>query len=319
MKAIRGIHHVTAYASDPQSNYEFMTDVLGVRFVRQTLLYMPGQPIYHLYYGDRNGTPGTVMTYFPGVDMPEGRVGKGDISSIGFTIPEGSVSYWTDRLQDLGIQSAVTERFEETAISFTDPDGLPIELVTGESDVEPWEESDVPAEHGVRGIHNVAVTSADPAGTYDALETMGWERLGRHEAQLAADRVRYVPTESADHGKYVDVVIQPNSPSAEKGIGMFVHVAFRVANEYVQDEWSETLRANGFETTSRKYRQEFRSMYLTEPGGATFEYATDGPGFTEHEAIEELGGELQVSEVLREALDVPVEELKEQLPPFEPQ
>lgn len=318
MKAIDGIHHVTAYAEDPQENYEFMTEVLGLRFVRQTLLYMPGQPIYHLYYGDREGTPGTVLTYFPGVDMPPGRVGKGDISAIGFTIPEGSVSYWTDRLRGHDIDTDVSERFDETAISFTDPDGLPIELVTGDSDVEPWEESDVPAEHGIRGIHNVSVTSADPAGTYDVLETMEWERLGRHEGALGPDRVRYMPSDPAGHGRYLDVVIQPNSPSAEKGIGMFVHVAFRVANEWVQDQWSEHLRANRFETTGRKYRQEFRSMYLTEPGGATFEYATDGPGFTEHEGLDELGEELQVPEPLQEAVDVPIDELKAELPEFHP-
>lgn len=318
MKAIAGIHHVTAYAEDPQENYEFMTDVLGLRFVRQTLLYMPGQPIYHLYYGDGAGTPGTVLTYFPGVDMPPGRVGKGDISSIGFTIPEGSVDYWTTRLADHDVDATVTERFDETVIGFEDPDGLPIELVTGESDIEPWDGADVPVEHGVRGIHDVGVTSADPFGTYDVLETMEWERQGRYDAPMGGDRVRYAPTEPAGHGTYVDVVIQPNAPSAAKGIGMFVHLAFRVADESSQDEWSETLRDNRFETTGRKYRQEFRSMYLTEPGGATFEYATDGPGFTEHEDLDALGEELQVPEPLREAVDVPVEELKAELPPFDP-
>jgi len=318
MKAIDGIHHVTAYASDPQRNYDFMTDVLGLRFVRQTLLYMPGQPIYHLYYGDRQGTPGTVLTYFPGVDMPEGQVGKGDISSIGFTIPRGSVDYWTGRLEEHDIATEVTERFDETAISFTDPDGLPLELVTGDSDIDPWTEADVPAKHGIRGIHDVAVTSADPAGTFDVLETMGWERLGRYDAPMSGDRIRFTPSEPAGHGRYLDVVVQPNLPSARKGIGMFVHVAFRVANEWVQQEWSETLRENGYVTTSRKYRQEFRSMYLTEPGGATFEYATDGPGFTEHEDLAELGGELQIPKTLREAIDVPVEELKQELPEFEP-
>lgn len=318
MRTIDGVHHVTAYASDPQENYEFVTGVLGLRFVRQTLLYLPGQPVYHLYYGDRTGTPGTVLTYFPGADVPEGRVGKGDVGAVAFTIPEGSVEYWADRLAANDVEARVSGRFDETVVSFTDPDGLPIELVTGTSDVEPWDGADVPTEHGIRGIHGVSVNSADPAGTFDVLETMGWVRVGRHDPPMSGDRVRYAPADPAGHGRFLDVLVTPNRPRARKGVGAFVHVAFRVANEWEQDAWSDELRDAGYVTTGRKYRQEFRSVYLTEPGGATFEYATDGPGFTEHETVEDLGGELQVPGPLREAVDVPIEELTAALPPFEP-
>lgn len=317
MTPINGLHHITAYASDPQQNYDFMTEILGLRFVRQTLLYMPGQAIYHLYYGDEEGKPGTVLTYFPREDLPAGRTGQGQISSCAFVIPPDSVDYWIDRFDDLGVNHRVSERFDETVISFSDPDGLPLELVTGETDIAPWDESDVPVEHGIRGVHSVALNSHDPAGTFDTLETMGWERLDRAESPEGA-RIRYVPSEPADRGQHVDVLVHPNTAPWSHGTGTFVHVAFRVADEESQAEWRDHFAENDLIATGTKYRQEFRSMYLTEPGGSTLEFATDGPGFTEHEEVEALGEELQVPEPLREMVDVPIRELKDQLPEFNP-
>lgn len=314
---INGLHHVTAYASNPQDNYDFMTNVLGLRFCRQTLLYVPGQPIYHLYYGDREGNPGTVLTYFPRPNLQEGRIGQGQISACAFTIPEGSIEYWTERLDNLDVPYRTEERFDETAILLSDPDGLPLELVTGESDIEPWTEGGVPSEHGIRGLHSVGLNSHDPAGTFHALETMEWERVGRDESPEGA-RIRYSPSEPADRGHYVDVLVHPNTAPWSHGTGTFVHVAFRVPDEQSQDEWRERFAEEDLIATGTKYRQEFRSMYFTEPGGATFEFATDGPGFTAHEDVEELGETLQVPEPLREMVDVPIAELKEQLPPFDP-
>ncbi len=317
MDPIRGLHHVTAYASDPQENYEFVTEVLGLRFCRQTLLYMPGQPIYHLYYGDEAGHPGTVLTYFPQPDMEPGQPGQGQFSTCSFTIPEESVDYWLDRLESFDIPTQVEERFDETAIGFSDPDGLPLELVTGESDIDPWEGGDVPAEHGIRGMHGVALESQVPAETFETLETMGWERVGRHEDTGGA-RIRYQPGEPADRGRYVDVLVHPNQAPWQVGTGTIVHVAFRVTDEDDQDEWREYLEEHDRIATERKYRQEFRSQYFNDPSGATFEMATDGPGFTAHEDLDSLGEELQIPEPLRDMYGEEVEELKEQLPPFEP-
>lgn len=314
---INGLHHVTAYASDPQENYDFMTEVLGLRLCRQTLLYAPGQSIYHLYYGNQKGQPGTVLTYFPKPNLEPGRVGQGQISSCAFTIPEDSIAYWRSRLDEHEVPYRMAERFDETAILLSDPDGLPLELVTGESDIEPWTGADVPGEHGIRGLHSVGLNSHDPAGTFRTLEAMEWERVGRDESPAGA-RIRYTPIERAGHGHFVDVLVQPNTPPWSHGTGTFVHVAFRVPDEEAQEAWRERFAEHDLIATGTKYRQEFRSMYLTEPGGSTFEFATDGPGFTEHEDIDELGNTLQIPEPLREMVDVPIKELKNQLPPFEP-
>lgn len=310
MGEIRRLHHVTAFASDPQENLDFFTDVIGLRFVKRTVRFDIPEEIYHLYYGDEAGTAGSIVTYFPVTDMNEGLVGKGQISATGLVIPEGSVDYWIDRFEEHGVEYTTEERFGETAIGFTDPDGTPFELVTGESDIEPWEDGPVPAEHGVRGLHSVTVHSNDPAGTFRALETMEWTRVGRADYPQAGDHVRYQAPGDGTGANFVDVLIRPNAPQGIQGTGTFLHVAFDAGEKWEQKEWSERFRDEGLITTSRKDRDYFWSMYFAEPGGVTFEFATEGPGVTLDESVEELGSELKVPDWL----DVDVSEIDEQLP-----
>lgn len=314
MAIIDGIHHVTSFCNDPQENYEFFTEVLGLRFVKRTVRFDVPEKIYHLYYGDEEGTPGTVVTFFPMINMPmeEGMNGKGHMSSTGLTIPEGSVDYWTDRFDEYDVEYALNERFGERAIQFTGPDGVPFELVTGESEIEPWDGGDVPTEYGIRGMYNVTIHSADPQGTFDVLETMGWDRVGRADHSQRGDRVRYEAPGDAPCATKVDVLIRPNAPGYVQGIGTYLHVAFSVENDWEQEEISNILRENGYITTSQKDRDYFHSQYITEPGGATFEYATKGPGFGIDENVEEYGEELRVPDWL----DVDVERIDEMLPPL---
>ena len=316
MAKVDGIHHVTAFCDEPQVNYDFFTNVLGLRFIKRTVRFDVPEKIYHLYYGDEMGTPGTVITYFPMTNMPmeEGMVGKGMMNGVGLTIPEGSVDYWTDRFDDHDVEYTVEERFDETAIGFTDPDGLPYELVTGDSDIDPWTEgSDVPAEHAIRGMHGVTVHSADPAGTMDVLEVMGWDRIGEATHPQAGDRIRYEAPGDAPCGRYVDVFIRPNAPDGVMGVGTYLHVAFRVKNNWEQDVVSDELRANGYITTSRKDRDYFQSRYITEPGGAVFEYATMDRGFDYDQDPEQFGEEMRVPDWL----DVDVERIEGLLPDLE--
>jgi glyoxalase family protein len=312
MTSIDGIHHITAFADEPQVNYDFFTNVLGLRFLKRTVRFDVPEKIYHLYYGDEHGTPGTLLTYFPmtNMDMEQGLVGKGQMSSAGLCIPEGSLEYWQHRFEEHDIEFDVSHRFDESVISFSDPDGTPYELVTSESAVEPWDGSDVPTEHGIRGIHSVTIHSSDPAGTFDVLGTMGWNRVGRADQPQAGDRVRFRSPEDSARANIVDVLIRPNAPRGIMGVGTYLHVAFAVANDWEQDEWSNTLRENGYITTSQKDRDYFRSRYITEPGGAVFEYATMGPGVELDQDPSEFGEEL----VVPEWLDVDVEQIENELP-----
>lgn len=310
MGEIGGIHHVTAFASDAQENLDFFREVLGLRFVKRTVRFDIPEKIYHLYYGDEEGSAGSIVTFFPIEDMEQGSIGKGGLSGCGLVIPEESVDYWTDRFEDHGIEHAVTERFDETAIEFTDRDGTPFELVTGESDIEPWDGSDVPTEHAIRGLHSVTVHSNDPAGTFRALETMEWTRVGRQDYPQAGDRVRYQAPGDGTGAEFVDVLIRPNAPQGVMGTGTFLHVAFDAGEKWEQKEWSNRFREEGLITTSRKDRDYFWSMYFTEPGGAVFEFATTGPGVTLDEDVDELGQNLRVPDWL----DVDIDYIDEQLP-----
>ncbi|WP_330631489.1 VOC family protein [Halocatena halophila] len=315
MAAIEGIHHVTAFCDDPQENYDFFTNVLGLRFVKRTVRFDVPEKIYHLYYGDEMGTPGTIVTYFPMTNMPmeEGQLGKGMLRSVGLTIPPSSVKYWKDRFDDHGVDYTVEERFEETAIGFSDPDGLPYELVTGDSSIDPWTgDGDIPAEHGIRGMHNVTVHSADPAGTMDVLEVMGWQHSGEATHPQAGDRIRYRAPGTGPCGQVVDILIRPNAPRGQMGIGTYLHVAYGVEDTTHQDEVSDRLREHGYITTSRKDRDYFSSRYITEPGGSVFEYATMGPGFDIDQEPAEFGEELKVPDWL----DVDLERIEELLPPL---
>ncbi|WP_435344482.1 ring-cleaving dioxygenase [Haloarchaeobius sp. HRN-SO-5] len=290
---VHGLHHVTAVADDPDENVAFYTDVLGLRLVKRTVNF-DDVATYHLYYGDERGTPGTSITFFPFEGTRQGRVGRGMVSATAFRAPSDSLSYWRERLEASDAAVAVDEeRFGETVLPFRDPDGQPLELVFGEEPgddagqtVQPWTDGPVPAEYAVRGFAGVTLLPTDVDVTQRVLQQMGYER-----GETSDDRTRFtVP----DRAGVVDVVDRPDAPDGRPGSGTVHHVAFRTPDEETQLQWRETLTDAGQYVTPQKDRQYFRSIYFREPGGILFEIATDGPGFTVDESIEDLGSALQL-------------------------
>ncbi|HEU4930329.1 MAG TPA: VOC family protein, partial [Candidatus Krumholzibacteria bacterium] len=145
-----GIHHITAMAGDAQANLDFYTRVLGLRLVKRTVNFDdPGT--YHLYFGDYDGAPGTLLTFFPwGAKSLRGRIGTGQVTATAFSIPSASVSYWVDRLKRLDIATqAPFERFDDAVVSLRDRDGVVLELVAeSAADTRPgWSVGDVPEQH----------------------------------------------------------------------------------------------------------------------------------------------------------------------------
>ena len=288
---ILGIHHVTAIAGEPQQNVDFYAGVLGLRLVKLTVNYDDPET-YHLYYGDEIGHPGTILTFFTWPGAPKGRKGTGQLTITSFSIPQRSVEYWVTRLKKYGIRfEGPVKRFEEEVISFSDPDGLTLELVAnaGAEIRSGWNRASVPQEHVIRGFFGVTLSEEGYERTASLLtETMGF-RLVKEDGS----RFRYEVGEGGP-GAMVDVLCQPDAPVGLVSVGTAHHVAWRTPNDEQQKVWREELvraRLNVTPVIDRKY---FHSIYFREPGGVLFEIATDPPGFTVDESEEELGSRLML-------------------------
>lgn len=288
---VLGLHHVTAIAGEPQANVDFYTGVLGLRLVKQTVNFDdPGT--YHLYFGNALGSPGTIMTFFPWPGAPRGRRGTGQATVTAFSIAEASLGYWRQRLAAHGVTvTAATERFEEAAIGFHDPDGLELELVArdGSDDREPWGGGSVPAEHAIRGFYAVTLTERMAETTARFLtERMGFRPVAEHDTRFRFD------TADGGTGARVDVLDAPGARAGVVAAGTVHHVAWRVAGDREQRAWRAALAAQGVAVTPVLDRTYFHSIYYREPGGVLFELATDPPGFTIDEPADALGSALRL-------------------------
>jgi catechol 2,3-dioxygenase-like lactoylglutathione lyase family enzyme len=305
MEQIPGIHHVTAIAGDPQRNIDFYTGVLGMRMVKRTVNFDDPET-YHFYYGDEQGRPGTILTFFPWPGAGRGRRGSGQASVVAFSIPSGSLPYWTERLWTGNVAlDGSGERFGDKLIGFRDPDGLRLELVEGEDRRTPWSGGPAPVEYAVRGFHSVTLSVEGYERTAGVLD-----RLGFRKAQEKGNRFRY-ETGGGGPGALVDVECVPDLPPGRVAVGSVHHVAWRAVDDREQQTWREVVARAGLNVTPIIDRKYFRSIYFREPGGVLFEIATDAPGFAVDEPVEALGSEL----VLPPWLEPTRKELELRLPP----
>ena len=289
---IPGLHHVTAIASDPQRNLDFYVGLLGLRFVKRTINFDdPGT--YHFYFGDRRGTPGTILTFFPWPGVRRGIRGAGQIEATAFSISTDSVGYWLERLKQQHVAAERTaSRFGEEVIRFVDPDGLLLELIASSSlaSVEPWLDSSVPPEHGLRGFHSVSAALEGYEKTARLLtDTFGYRLIEESE-----NRFRFASPDETAPGRIVDLLCLPDSGVGRVAAGSVHHIAFRAHDEQDQLQWRERLVDLGYNVTPVIDRIYFHSIYFREPGGVLFEIATEPPGFTFDETIEELGTGLRL-------------------------
>ncbi len=290
-KKILGIHHVTAIASDPQQNVDFYAGILGLRLVKQTVNFDdPGT--YHFYYGDTTGTPGTILTFFPWKGVRRGRQGTGQVTSVSFSVPESSLGYWIERLTKNSVEyDKPVRRFDEQALMFRDRDGLALELVAhaGAEKRAGWDKSEVPVEHAVRGIHTVTLCEDGYEHTAKLLtETMGFRQI-----KAEGNMFRYGVGDEGS-GTLVDIRCAPDFWTGVVAGGTVHHIAWRTQDNETQKAWREEIASAGLNVTPQLDRQYFRSIYFREPGGVLFEIATDPPGFTVDETVEELGMHLKL-------------------------
>lgn len=288
---ISGIHHVTAIATDPQTNLDFYAGVLGLRLVKRTVNFDdPGT--YHFYFGDELGQPGTILTFFPWPLARRGGRGSGQATVTSFSIPEGSLVYWKDRLQRLGVIAEEPEaRFAEEAIAFYDPDGLKLELVEHRDSLEGgyWKGGPVPGQHAIRGVHGVTLVEQE----LDPTARLLTEVMGLEATEAAGSRSRF-ESGTPGAGRRIDVLHSPGEERGRIAAGTVHHVAWRVPDRATQADWRARLLDAGFHPTEVLDRQYFESIYFREPGGILFELATDPPGFTRDEEPADLGSALKL-------------------------
>jgi glyoxalase family protein len=289
---ILGLHHVTATVDDAQSDLDFGIDALGLRLVKKTVNFdSPG--VYHFYYGDERGTPGTIWTTFPykPVGIRHGMQGSGQVTVTSFSVPEGSLDRWKTRLRERGFTVAdAPPRFGEESIVVTDPSGLAIELVGTKHDTRtPWIGPELDQASAVRGIHSVTMTVDDPRTTLAFMR----EWLGFDVSEEMEGRTR-VSVNGEGPGKSIDIRIDPAARRALNGIGTVHHVAMAIGSEEEQLTLRTALVQRGIDVTPVMDRSYFKSIYFREPGGVLFEVATTAPGFDVDEPLAELGRELKL-------------------------
>lgn len=288
-KLITGIHHITALASDPQKNVDFYAGILGLRLVKRTVNF-DAPDIYHLYYGNENGTPGTTMTFFPYPGIPQGRQGKGQLTTTSFSICEHALDYWMNRLDKFNIPyEGPQQRFQETFIYFEDHDGLGLELVANSIDTRlGWSSGPIPMEFAIKGFY--AITLAEEC--YEKTAGLLVGQMNHALLMEQGNRFRY--SSSGNQGNFVDILCTPDALKGLAGCGTIHHVAFTTADTHTQLAIREQLSAFGLNVTPVLDREYFRSIYFREPGGVLFEIATISPGFTVDEPLEHLGEKLKL-------------------------
>ena len=290
-RSILGLHHVTATVNEAQPDLDFYRDALGLRLVKKTVNY-DNPNVYHFYYGDERGMPGTIWTTFPyaGWGVAPGRRGAGQITTTSFSVPAGSLSRWTLRLQDHGISVREDIASGGNGIVATDPSGLQVRLTETKDDSRtPWTGNGLSADIAIRGLHSVTLTVTAPGPSVSfARELLGFEVVDEAKGLVRMAVNGDLP------GHALELRYSGDALPARNGLGTVHHVALAISGEDEQRQLRQELIARGNSVTDVLDRQYFRSIYFREPGGVLYEAATMAPGFTVDEPLAALGQALKL-------------------------
>jgi glyoxalase family protein len=302
---LKGHHHISMITKSGQKNNEFYTKVLGLRRVMMTV-NQDSPDMYHLFFGDKTGAPGTELTFF---EIPMAGMthrGTNSISRIGLLVPSHeSLQYWEARFNELGVKHEGIGTFAgREALLFEDHEGLRMALINhsgGDVPVawEAWDESQVPAEHRILGMATIELTVQDPMKTISLLQAIFHYKI----IEQTPDWTR-IQTEAG--GIFSEILlVQQDGPVERPGRGSVHHLAVRARDVAQLNEWDEAIRAQGYVTSGEVDRHFFQSVYFRDGNGILFELATDEPGFAKDGNYDHLGEELELPpklEAQREAI-----------------
>ncbi len=299
-QALKGQHHVSAITNNGKLNYQFYTRVLGLRLVKKTV-NQDDTSVYHLFYADEKGNPGTDLTFFEFPTAGPTQFGTNSISTTSLRVPnDKSIQYWKQRFEQLGVDhDDISLDTGRSVIAFRDEEGQRLALVSDEHNVgvaggKPWEKSPVPIEHAIVGLGPVTLTVSRSELTARVLtEVMGYrEKIGFPSNHSGQSPIRIFETGEGGTGAEIHLVERKDLPRERQGSGSVHHVAFRVENEDELNKWVSHITESGLPNSGFVERYYFRSLYFREPNGILFELATDGPGFMGDEEFEHLGEKL---------------------------
>lgn len=313
MYKIQGHHHISMITKKARENNDFYTKVLGLRRVKKTV-NQDEPSMYHLFYGDLTGSPGTELTFF---EIPmAGRTFRGTnaVTKIGLLVPSrASLAYWKTRFEKFNVlHENITTYADRDALPFEDAEGLRFVLLNNNGEETPnfWtapEHSEVDEQHRILGMGPIEITVQRLSRTEKVLK----EIFGYTEVVRVEKMVRYQSIEGQAFGEFI--LKEQDGPSEKPGRGSVHHVAIRVKDEEELKHWDNVVRDNGFATTGVVDRFYFHSLYFRDRNGILFEIATDGPGFTVDSSIEDLGKSLDLPPFLEsqrkkiEAMLVPID------------
>jgi glyoxalase family protein len=294
---LNGLHHVTAVTGKAQANVDFYTQVLGMRLVKKTV-NQDDVSAYHLFYGDEVGNPGTELTFFEWPHIGPNQPGTSTIAQTALRVPSrAALEWWVERLDQHGVRhDGLAEFHGHALINLADPEGQQLALVDdgGAPGGTPWSKSPVPAEYAVRGLFASTLVVRRLDSTAAVLtEVMGYQPVAEYRpATDSNERIVVFAVGGGGAGKEIYVVVQPDQPPGQLGIGGVHHIAFRTPNGEEQVQWMERIHSFGLRTSGLVDRFYFQSLYFRIPSGILFEIATDGPGFATDEPAEHLGERL---------------------------
>lgn len=298
---LEGVHHVTAVTADAQANLDFYVGVMGLRLVKKTV-NQDETSVYHLFYSDAEGSPGSDLTFFEFRGAPSGRAGAGMVHQIDWRLQSSeAVEFWVERIGSQGIETTLSE----DAISFDDPEGLTHRLAVADVPDSPLigDHPEIPAEFALQGFDGVRAYATNPQATVSLLEQLSFEGSGLEWEARGSERGGHF---------HID---QPPSERGLGGGGTVHHIAWASSTDELE-QWGERVRLVGGHPTPVIDRFYFRSIYFREPSGALFEIATMGPGFAVDEPQETLGEALSLPpdfEHLRERVEASLTPLRHPL------
>jgi len=290
MSLITGIHHITAIAGDSQKNLEFYAGILGLRLVKKTVNF-DAPDVYHFYYGDQEGSPGTILTFFPYQGLIRGRHGKGMLNTTTFSVDISAIDFWLSRFKKFSIaHKEPDERFPgEVSVYFEDTDGLGLELIFNDIDKRTgFTLGSIPSQYAIKGFYSAEIWEEG----YERTAGLLTEQLDHRLIKEKGNRFRFAANDTP--GNYIDILCSPDSLKGLPGNGTVHHIAFATPDESTQLLIREKIVERMLNPTPVLDRNYFKSIYFREPGGVLFEVATSGPGFAIDEDPQHLGEELKL-------------------------